>query len=677
MMLHSLSKLFVPLTLVVFLTLPTSAQISVNATAEVEQEAEQYWEKMNEHLDPFALDQFIANFPDTNRAAMAFALRYTLLVDNPNIEDYNAFLQKYPDRLQSQLALQELFMLYRDQNRAGGYLDFLKRYPDSQQALVAKLRLQTLMFEFVSHLNQVDEYDAFVETFPDAPQVPAAAQLALEKDLQDEQKEYESLQKQSEGVCERRANKLVTDWEVLVGNFGKEFSGESASSPAALVERYRIARRANTIRTIYKEFNAPSRIRSEERHQEIIAKLEGLRATLIKNNEDLIKTVKAESQRICEELKAGFEQLHRDNKEMQQLIERKFEVVEKGMLRLHDDLVTIHRDMLDIRADLKTINDSIQETNRKLDGLDKGLQGIYTELTGLRKDMNSGFQVLGEKVDLLTHEVKVQFEVTQSLQLQQIKISGEILAQTNDVKTVLSGGFAQLVRNQEIHQVLSRDTIAVMRGGFDHLKTAQERQIALAECNLRIGNDIAGNQLKTLNALVALRQDANTRKDQIVQNMKGYEKVPGAIWQSSSEAAQGNRNMVARVEQTAQRKTTLLGKVFRTAASFIPIAGPLLKRSAEKLGDVIQNNVVAVFEKIAPEAVDLARSLYNSDWEQRKNWLFEIAARLAETVGLSPEVIEKISQYVSGEDLKMACTLLASSLSGIDADILYFAANYI
>lgn len=140
--------------------------------------------------DPIALDDFIRRFPDSEEARIAFAFRYSLLEHMPTIEGYNEFIAKYPEKLQAQIAIQEVFKLYRYQNRVSGYYDFIKRYPNTQQAIVAMMRIQELMFEYVCKLDKIEEYDAYISAFPDAPQVKAVLERALAKALDKQKEEF-------------------------------------------------------------------------------------------------------------------------------------------------------------------------------------------------------------------------------------------------------------------------------------------------------------------------------------------------------------------------------------------------------------------------------------------------------------------------------------------------------
>lgn len=377
--------------------------------------------------------------------------------------------------------------------------------------------------------------------------------------------------------------------------------------------------------------------------------------------------------------------LHQDNLETRKLLETKFEAIEKGLDRLHDDLVTVHKDLLDIRADLKTLTETVRETNRKLDKIDDRLSDVYTGLVEMRNDMNVGFAQTNKNLEALTREVKVGFETTHDLQRQQLEVSGQILSQTTNMSAIMQDGFGQIVRNQEIQQVLTRDTISTMKKGFGDLRTGQDRQIAIAECNLRISGDIAKAQLQSLNALAASRKDAGGRLSALKRTMQvGYNKIGQGIWSSSGAANHENRETLTRIVTVSNGPRTILGRflgeICRPVASFVPFAGPMIQRGVERLGDKIQDvgTEIASRElmKISPEAHRITKDLLAGSWAQKKNALFSAASHLAGKAGISTEYVDMISNCVSDEDFEQIAGTIAQKL-GVNPDALLFSANHI
>ncbi|MDR1923825.1 MAG: hypothetical protein LBQ66_05585 [Planctomycetaceae bacterium] len=308
--------------------------------------------------DKIALEQFLREHPDAEDAPHAFVARYAIESSRPTIDGYNEFLKKYPDRLQSQVALQKVFELYRRENRAAGYADFMQRYPNTQQAYVAKLHLQSLMAEFVTLLDKEEEYDHFIETFPDAPQIPQIAELAYKKALETQNQKFaKSDDKKGD------ANAIVVDWGNWITQYSHRYNNDETpiiKNGTRLAEGYRIKRYERVILEVYKRYDAALEVRRENRHRELIAKLDSIQKTLDENNEALIQTLRDEFAKLG----------------------NKIDTLSKKMDVLHDDLVLVHKDLQEIKIELKDIGQSIKETNRRLAQLDKHLQAVATEIRG-------------------------------------------------------------------------------------------------------------------------------------------------------------------------------------------------------------------------------------------------------------------------------------------------------
>jgi hypothetical protein len=182
-----MKKILLTIVVVLFVSPSLYAQNEINDAAN--KKAEAVWQDIDDYTDARILDSFIARFPETAWARVAFAFRYSLVAQNPSIEDYNAFLAKYPNRLQSQFAIHEVFKLYREQDRVSTYLEFINKYPHAaEHTLVAKMRLQTLMTNFICLIDDLEDYESFVAAFPDAPQIPFIAKLAYKKVWENEKK---------------------------------------------------------------------------------------------------------------------------------------------------------------------------------------------------------------------------------------------------------------------------------------------------------------------------------------------------------------------------------------------------------------------------------------------------------------------------------------------------------
>jgi hypothetical protein len=559
--------------------------------ADAENEAKNDWTAMSDHLDPSSLDIFIKKFPDSEYAKMAFAMRYSLLSNNPGIDDYNTFLKKYPDRIQSQIALQEVFELYRSQNRAGGYLAFLNLYPKSEQALVAKLRLQTLMFEFVRLTDKTKEYDAFIETFPDAPQISLAAELATKKAIEDETKLSKGLP--NDDARDRQANGLFVDWGREARKLNQLPQDKSANNIV-----FRLNRLDEVITIVYKNSPAAANLVAANQRQVIIAKLDTINDTLKKNNQELIATLRQESKRVCDELKKGFALLHKDNQKLQGLIEKKFDEVEKGLSRLHDDLVTIHKDLIELNANVK-------ETNRKLDKLDQDLRDVYTELKSIHKDMNAGFSQVNQNLTVMTKEMRTGFQTLHQTQLQTLNAT---IALRQDINTQFD------VMNQTMNVGFQRVSQSIWASSEQVMQSNQQ----LVSRAKHPGNSMLGQMLSSTVDWVPfagpLLSNALGRLGDVVQDT--------AIWAGQEAVLAGVNKLAPEYHDQAtailngdweQRKNAVIDtvqKIAKTNKVGIPqeFVG-IVKQSIS--GDDLHNAVVDVAAALDMPAEAIEFAAYN------------------------------------------------------------------
>ena len=174
----------------------SSPTIEVVNETRYSQEAQTAWKNVVDKSNPHYLDQHIGQFPEADTARTAFSLRYELTRNSQSIATYNEFIARYPDRAATPQAVGDVWQLYRADNRLSGYLDFIRRYPQTPHAVVAKYHAQQLAFEYAWDFDTVTDYDAFLEAFPDAPQIEAVRLRAAERAKADEEALYEAEKKQ-------------------------------------------------------------------------------------------------------------------------------------------------------------------------------------------------------------------------------------------------------------------------------------------------------------------------------------------------------------------------------------------------------------------------------------------------------------------------------------------------
>lgn len=386
----------------------------VSAQSSMESAAEKYWNAIPDHTDIDLLDQCIEKYPNTEIAKLAFLTRFFLLEQNPTIDGYNNFLAKYPQKFQSQVALQDLFNLYKEQNRATAWCDFLQRYPATQQGLAAKLHLQTLMAQFAVLCDTEETYDEFIGTFPDAPQIRTIIALAEKKVKAREETKFKELD--SDALKEKHINAILYDWEDWHTKLAPIYPPGSKASiienGEVLLLSTRICRYSNVVIPLYKEYSPAGRKRAEERHQELMKKLDSIQQTLINNHKELVKTIRDESAKTRETIREEFAKLGLK-------LNAGFEMLGKKMDVLHNDMVSVYQELQKVNLNLENIHAAIQESNRCLERLGNSLDETRNVIIEGFVATNSNLDRLSDQVDNLTSEV-VDFKIQSVARLDKV-----------------------------------------------------------------------------------------------------------------------------------------------------------------------------------------------------------------------------------------------------------------
>jgi hypothetical protein len=567
-----MKKLFFTIVVALFFSPSLYAQIEIDN--EANKKAETAWQNIDDYTDTQLLDSFIAKFPDTTWARVAFAFRYSLIAQNPSIEDYNTFLAKYPDRFQSQFAIHEVFKLYREQDRVKHYLEFINKYPHAtEHTLVAKMRLHALLANLVCLIDKLEDYESFIAAFPDAAQIPSISELAYKKVFENEKKFFDE---SPETEREKRANALVTDWGKLITDFNKKYNNTKLTENGiGTLDAFRIQWQEKVIINVYKEYRAAGEVRNENRHSELMNKLDVIHKTLQDNHAELVKTIREESEKPRKVLREEFAKLGSK-------IDAGFNKLADKLDILHNDLVAVNNALLTIHVDLQDINKSIQETNKALAQLDKRLEDVNNSLVEiynitnenfsvLRSDLDRNFKQMGEKIDAVGVKVEKGFERNFQMQVKQLEATVQISGQLADLSEITKNGFGRVLENQIIQQNLSKATLNEVQNvnrGIAGLQQGQEQQIAIAHATLNVTNDIARTQIRALNEIQGMRSDMNYGFSTVSQDLRGirndmnrgfhnvsntmkagFEKIDKSIWQSSDRLMQSNMQMQQNIQQ--------------------------------------------------------------------------------------------------------------------------------
>jgi len=413
--------------------IPTPIQSSKNAATKA-------WAALPNKADPIFLDHFIATYPQSDQAQIAFTLRFNGVQTSRSILHYHAFIEKYRDTLAAEQALFELFELYQQQNTLSGYFDFIKRYPNTPQAVVAQLHVEALAFELASQLDTIADYEAFIDVFPTAAQVTAAEQLAqkqtlkLEKAyldselarlnhrLEQEQQALNQLERSLETnpdllddfsfwqqlaeledsltglkkdirqIRENRAGELATEMETLASLAEAVLDKDMPEAEQNLQVQNlwrRVMRHFYLLRSeLYSKTAAAKRVRPEERHQRILKKLEAIRLAIENSNQALIVALQTEFAKTRQTLRQGFDRLHLDNL----LINESLQQLVVGVEVLHHDLAEVNRNLVKIHQGLTDVQATIAQSNAHLLLLHEDLDRVRVGLIRLNQDMNQGME---------------------------------------------------------------------------------------------------------------------------------------------------------------------------------------------------------------------------------------------------------------------------------------------
>jgi len=456
-------------------------------------QSQQAWQGVPNRIDPHWLDHFIAAYPQANETPVAFTLRYNLVQGTRSIQAYHTFIDKYRHTLAARQAQHELLELYRDKHELAGYLEFMYRYPDTELALVANALAEKVAFEQAATTDAISEYDAFLQVFPTAPQVPAAEQLAQKKAVAEEtaylntqllerlsqrldlfkqrlttlesmpnaeteahiQHQIRAIEgairhvkRQITQTKEQRARVLCRDFEQQASLAEKLAvrAPLSEAQPAQLLQHLRkFQRLAHVIRTVYPQQQATRCVREEERFQRLIKKIDEIIATIKTENDRLIAVIRKEFAETRELLTVEFERLHQDNQAAQASLQQLLNGVDK----LHHDLQAVNKNLRQIRQDVNNVRVTIKQSNDHLALLHKDLGTVQDQLVQLNADMNRGMTAQQQLLTTVVTELHGGFntlhndmqaamsqERTLHQDIKQVELN--ILAATdNTTKTVL------------------------------------------------------------------------------------------------------------------------------------------------------------------------------------------------------------------------------------------------
>jgi hypothetical protein len=440
-------------------------------TSHYQQQASFAWQKRPRSLDPWWLDQFIATYPHSEEAPLAFTLRFAMTRGTAAIAAYESFIKTYPHTLATQQAIYELFSLYCNPQRQDltlhlkGCLAFMLRYPNTPHALVAQAEAQKTAFIKVTQADKLAGYKEYLALFPNAPQTVTVEQLALNKAVADEQhwlkkqlgqlpeynqQQLDTLKAQTleqnkaepdniistnhlgeiiQRKRNNRANSLATQFGTLAHQqdvleshqwqqqHGPQPIDTSTELGQTLKQHYsKILRLSHVLRVVYPDTEAAREIRAEERHRNLLRKLEAIHQTLAKNHTELVNVIQQEFATTRQLLKNEFERLR---KEGLQPIHQALTQLVKGMEVLHQDLRQVNQHLVKLHQSMDDVKGLIQENNHALEQLHQDLGNVHQAVKAMHQDMNQGYEKQAHMLKQVNHSLQTGFQqVHHDLELQ-------------------------------------------------------------------------------------------------------------------------------------------------------------------------------------------------------------------------------------------------------------------
>jgi TolA-binding protein len=340
------------------------------------------------------LDDFLNKYPESDRASLIFAIRMKLLRDGAKdakteeellnaINEYNDFIAKYPDTTGAQIATHEVFRVYERHDSIAAYTEFIKRYPFSLEVNLAEEHIKRKLFDATMAQNDIEAYDHFVETFPEAePYVTQIINRAAEIEQSKVQSLLESLKDKpkSDQRIEKDdyASDLYKKWHDL--------ALKSTSPRGAKIHQVKINRIEYLLTTELSTTPSFQILTVRKLVEDVKKQLTQLDVLIQRNHEETITTINQGFQRLHEHLDQRFNALNGTLNKIEERLKRQEDSTAALDQRLKDLSVLIDAHYAELRrqsGDIKRQNDELKEALRsanKHGTLDTALTVVSTGL---------------------------------------------------------------------------------------------------------------------------------------------------------------------------------------------------------------------------------------------------------------------------------------------------------
>ena len=289
----------------------------------------------------------------------------------------------------------------------------------------------------------------------------------------------------------KRANTLATQFgtlahqqDVLEAQWQQQYGTKPIDTATELGQTLKqvyskILRVSRVLREVYSDTEAAREVRDEERHQNLLNKLEAIHKTLTKNHTELVNVIQQEFATTRQLLKNEFERLI---KEGLQPIHQALNQLVDGMEVLHQDLLQVNQHLVKLHQSMDDVKGLIEKNTDALEQLHQDLGSVHQAVKAMHQDMNQGYDKQAQMLKQLNHSLQTGFQqVHHDLQLQQqqdaehhresLEIQNRLLDTTTDIVSGIDDLGTQITNST---QNQTEALLTQMAEGSAIFKTSQE-----------------------------------------------------------------------------------------------------------------------------------------------------------------------------------------------------------
>jgi len=231
-------------------------------------------------------------------------------------------------------AIHALYQLTRELDTIQGYLGFMKDFPNTPEAVQALLRVHEIAFKRAQEKNEPEVYDAFVQTFTGAKQIPQAVELAY-------QAEKTALQAEIDGAWYDLSAKFFADENrerVARRIFNQARDAEKTGTMLVAERKYRLLDEWEAFKDtkaytehLDRQERLDYRQRQAEREKQLAAQIDTLRTAVVQTVQNehaaLRQAVQAQGDKITREVRLQGERMEDALLAHNQMLQQQFAAV--------------------------------------------------------------------------------------------------------------------------------------------------------------------------------------------------------------------------------------------------------------------------------------------------------------------------------------------------------------